>query len=362
MSRPARVSPTLELAEAVARARLNGRDAYSFSTPTFGSQDPKNVSRIRIRTTLTDAKGCGELRQAARRFLFGKWRLPGHECLISGGAKAAIFCILRSCVEPGEKVLIVSPHWPSYEDLASAAHLVPEFFETSPDSGFAIDAEKLRMAFEISGAKALICSNPGNPTGRVLNRLELDSLAEATAESGALLILDESFSRIVFDRERWNGSVAEAARNAFVVNSFSKNFHLQGLRLGACLVPSEHAPAFAATHQTILSSAPTPSQDLALGLLNSSDIPHVDYAAQRRMVLEFLSAREWRHLATQGSFYVFPQVDAAEEVRIKLETRGVMTLPGRAFGSLYAQHIRICFGKPLSEIEEILRLARNALG
>ena len=361
MSRPARVSPTLELAEAVARERLKGRDAYSFSTPTFDSLDPKIVSRIRFRTTLADAKGCGELRQSARRILFGKWTLPSHECLISGGAKAAIFCILRSCVEPGEKVLIVSPHWPSYEDLASAAHLVPESFETSPETGFAVDAPNLRMALENSGAKALICSNPGNPTGRVLTRPELDSLAEATAETGALLILDESFSRIVFDRERWKNSVTDAARNVFVVNSFSKNFHLQGLRLGACLVPREYSSAFAATHQTILSSAPTPSQDLALGLLNSSDIPQVDYAAQRRMVLEFLSARKWRHLATQGSFYVFPNVDSAEEIRIKLGTRGVMTLPGRVFGSLYAQHIRICFGKPLSEIEEILRLARDAL-
>ncbi|MDE0531384.1 MAG: pyridoxal phosphate-dependent aminotransferase [Albidovulum sp.] len=362
MNRPMRMSPTLALAEAVDRERRNGREAYSFSTPTFESLNPEILSRIRFRTTLTGSKGYGELREAARELLFDKWRLSDHECMISGGAKAAIFSILRACVEPGEKVLIISPHWPSYEDLATAAHLVPLSFATSSETGFAIEPSKLRSALEQCGPKAVICSNPGNPTGRVLSRREVASLCEATSNTGAVLLLDESFSRIVFDRERWTNSVCDAGSNVFVVNSFSKNFHLQGLRLGACMVPGEYFSAVASTHQTLLSSAPTLSQDLALGILDSSDLPNCDYSFQRQIVLEFLSSRGWRYSEPHGSFYVFPYVGGSDKIRDKLETGGIMTLPGCVFGSRYSEHLRICFGKPLSEINAILRLARIALG
>ena len=356
-----RVSPTLELAESVERARRSGREAYSFSTPTFESLNPELLSRIRFRTTLTGAKGGDDLRAAARAALFGKWALPGHECALAGGAKAAIFSILRSMTSPGGKVLIVSPHWPSYEDLAIAAGLVPAFFETSLEQGYSIERSRLRQALDQSGAKALICSNPGNPTGRILTRRELESLCAEASNSGASLLLDESFSRIVFNPGKWADSVCEAGTNLFIVNSFSKNFHLQGLRLGAFLAPVEHMPAVAAMHQTVLSSAPSPSQDIALAILDSEDAARTGYAEQRLMVLDFLTSRGWRHLATEGSFYVFPKVGATDEVRARLENRGVMTLPGSVFGLPYAEHLRICFGKPVSEIEAILRLTRHAL-
>ena len=362
MSRPVRRSPTLELAEAIAAASRQGKPAYSLSTPTFADRPVRLPDGVRPATSLSPNHGMTDLRDMARCSLLGKWDLPKHECLIVGGAKSVIFSILRSMLPAGGKVMIVSPHWPSYEDLAGLAHLRPVFHETGLSNGFAIDAGRLRQDLAATGAGAVICSNPCNPTGRVLARNEADALCRAAADAGAILLLDESFSNIVFDGPKWRSSVCPPAPHLFVVSSFSKNYHLQGLRLGACLAHRDHAAAVAAVHQTLLSAAPTPSQNIARQVLQTSGAAADHYGQQRQLVVDFVAAQGWPHLATEGGFYLFPQVPQPAELRRRLEARRLLSLPGETFGAGYRDHLRICFGKPVAEVKKILGILGEVAG
>ena len=362
MSLTLRKSPTLELAAAIDEARRAGRTAYSLSTPTFEDRSIAPPELASPKTTLSPAAGFPELRKKTRARLFAKWQHAQHDCVICGGAKAAIYCILRAMLSPGDRVLIVSPHWPSYEDLAELAHLDTRFLETRAEDGFALDAQSLEKALEQGNAKAVVCSNPGNPSGKILSHQELDTLRAATAAAGAFLLIDESFSGIIFDAEKWQSSVCAADNHIFVVNSFSKNFHLQGLRLGACLVPQTWSPQVIAAHQTILSAAPTPSQNMALQAISTVASDVDDYREQRHLMLEFIASRGWPHVATEGSFYIFPRIDKIDLFREQLEAHDVLSLPGEAFGAPYRNHTRICFGKPLHEVHALIDTMQDALG
>ncbi len=352
-----RRSPTLELAASIDSVRREGGTVYSLSTPTFPERGISIPTADRMSANLTEGRGMTELRGLAGENLFGKWRLPQHECVIVGGAKAAIFCILRTMLPAGSTALIVSPHWPSYEDLAEIAHLRKVFHATRVEDGFAINAERLRRDLRESGAKAVICSNPGNPTGRILEQREIEDLCAETADAGAVLLLDESFSQIVFDDEKWRASVCSSAEHVFVVSSFSKNYRMQGLRLGACLAHQGRAAAMVAAHQTLLSAAPTPSQSIALRLC--ADAGADDYSRQRRLALEFAAACGWLHHPAEGGFHMFPRIRNADRFRHALEARNVLSLPGSAFGESYRDHLRLCFGKPVAEMRALMEIVNG---
>lgn len=362
MSLDLRKSPTLELASAIEKARASGQTVYSLSTPTFRDQSSELFAGDALRTTLTPETGLEALRERTLEVLFAKWSLPDHECVITGGAKAAIFSVLRASLSPSDRVLIVSPHWPTYEDLANLAHLETSFLATRAEEDFAINPDALQSALRESGAKAVLCSNPGNPTGKIYSSSELEQLSAATKQAGAILIVDESFSNIVFEPDKWRNANCTEADNLFVINSFSKNYHLQGLRLGACLLPSQRVPSVVSVHQTILSAAPTPSQYMALAMAGSA-AAHIDeYAEQRRLMLEFIAARGWRHLPTEGTFYVFPRIPNIEATRRTLEASGIFSLAGEVFGESYRDHTRICFGKPVTEVRAMLAIMEDIIG
>ena len=356
-----RKSPTLELAAMIERARSAGQTVYSLSTPTFEDRSSEVGAAGPLKTTLSPERGLDDLRSCAHDILFSKWALPSHECVITGGAKAAIFSVLRTSLQPGDRLLIVSPHWPTYEDLARLAGVEPVFLATRAEDEFGINRNALKAALQETSARAIICSNPGNPTGKIYSGEEFGILSDEADRAGAILIVDESFSSIVFDQEKWNASTVADRASVFVINSFSKNFHLQGLRVGACLLPITSVDAVMSAHQTILSAAPSPSQQIALSIGEHASVNSHDYAEQRRMMLDAITRLGWQHLPTEGTFYLFPRVSSPETTRAMLQDKGIFALPGEAFGTPYHDHMRICFGKPIAELEAMLKILEDAI-
>ena len=258
-------------------------------------------------------------------------------------------------------MLIISPHWPTYEDLARLACLEPVFLATRVQDQFRIDADAVQAVLEQTGAKAVICSNPGNPTGKIYSGEELALLNAAAQKAGAIFIIDESFSSIVFDHDKWLNSTCSDSDAVFVINSFSKNFHLQGLRTGACLLPTNAVDAVMSAHQTVLSAAPTPSQQIALSIGDQANGNSHDYAEQWQLMLDFIARMKWDHLPTEGSFYLFPRIPDPANIRARLEHHGILSLPGDTFGEDYGDHMRICFGKPMSELRAMINLLEEVI-
>ena len=228
-----RRSPTLALAAAVEAARAGGETIYSLSTPTF-TERMANLDLETASTMLSPPQGVSRLREQMHDTMLQKWDLPNHDVLISAGAKAAILSALRASCNAGDRVVILAPYWPSYADIVRMLFMEPVIFETRFEDGFAVDSSSLGATMAGTGARAIVLSNPANPTGRIHPGREIDAIAGIARESGALLLIDESFSGVLFAQDKWRESVCSAYERLVVVNSFSKSHHLQGLRVGLC--------------------------------------------------------------------------------------------------------------------------------
>ena len=359
-----RLSPTLSLAEEIDRARREGQSVLSLSTPTFPEITEANALEFPFSNKLTPAEGLAPLRKAAREQFFGRWVLPDHQLFSSAGAKIAEFAAMRALLPEQSTVLIVCPAWPSYEDIVRMAGHRPVMLSLDAADNFAVRASAVAEALETSGAAAMILSNPCNPTGRVHTGDELAILLAASERQGALLMVDESFSNVMFDASAWQCAVTRPSENLLLFNSFSKNYHLQGLRIGVCMAHERIYKQVVAAHQTLMSSAPSLSQAAALATLRHADsIPASStYGASRAIALDIVERSGWRCSPNQGTFYIFPRLPDAGQTLARMRADGLFALRGDAFGSTYGDHFRFCFGRPEEEMLEIRRrLERSGL-
>lgn len=348
----ARPSPTLELANTVAAARARGEQAWSLSTPSFPDVQTLPAPDASW-TKLTPATGSPELRAMTRNHFFGNWPSSDHICVITAGAKAGLFAALRSALAPGASVLLPTPAWPSYVDICFAAGVTPIPVPTAADLDFALRVDMLENVMSVHNPRALILANPCNPTGRIMPPSELDHIAALCRDNNMLLMLDQSFSNIIFDMDAWRTSVTSLSNNILLFDSFSKNHLLQGARVGAGMIPAVLADAFVTLHQTILSAAPTPGQKMALASLKSNEsLPSL--SRQRDIARAFIDEMQWRVYPQQGTFYFFPHVADIENFVSFARSQNVHVLTGQAFGVGYENHFRLCFGKSEEELRQIL--------
>ena len=348
-----RRSPTLALAYEMEAARQAGRDVLSLSTPSFPRSTELPLAPLALGLKLTAPEGDPALRAVARRGLFGRWSLPDHDLYITAGAKAALFAILRILGEPGGRVIIPAPAWPSYDDIVRLAGHEPLPLFCRFEDGFRLDPAALADLLALTGARAVLLANPGNPTGRIATRDELDGAMAACAAAGALLVLDESFSEIIADRDAWANAVCAPDPNLVVINSFSKNHHLQGQRVAAGLLHASLREDFVAVHQALMSSAPSLGQSAALAALHGG--PVADYSASRAVAVDLIRRAGWDCLPNQGTFYHFPFLPDPEPTLERLRAAHLFGLSGDVFGAPYGNHLRLCFGRPEAEMAEILR-------
>ena len=348
-----RRSPTLALVDAMEAARQAGQDVISLSTPSFEYHHDLPMAPLSLGLRLSAPEGDPGLRDAARSKLFRRWVLPDHALCITAGAKAALFAILRILGEPGGCVIVTAPAWPSYDDIVRISGHQPIAYQTRYDQGFRLDPAVLTRHLEETGARAVLLANPGNPTGLIATKAELEGAMAACAAAGAVLVLDESFSEIIADGQAWTGSVIAAHPNLVVINSFSKNHHLQGQRVAACMLHGSLQEDFIAVHQALMSSAPSMGQAAALAALQDGKV--VNYGASRAIAVDLIRRAGWSCLPNQGTFYHFPRLYDPADTLSRLRAVGLFGLTGDIFGAAYANQLRLCFGRPEAEMAEIMR-------
>ncbi len=368
----------------VAELRREGVEVFDLGAgePDFPSPETAVSAAQRAldegRTKYTVLEGTPELRAglASRYRAHGApWRAAN--VLVTVGAKAALYELAQALLSAGDEVVMPTPAWVSIPAQVRLAGATAVTVPMAAGDGFAIRAQPLLGAMS-ERTRAVIVNTPCNPTGAVASMLDLERLAAACAERGALLISDETYERFVYDGWR-HASVASLAaaypETVVLVGSFSKSYAMTGWRLGYLLGAPSVVSAAAAVQSHVTSNATSFAMAGAEAVLRCEPPEAAALAAacarRRRSLLRELGRLPGVVCAPPpGTFYAFPDVsawfddwcpDSAAFSRCLLEEAGVATTPGSAFGC--EGHIRLsyaCSDEVLtSGMERIARLLRG---
>jgi aminotransferase len=350
--------PIAEVAEAAHRRERHGHRVIRLSqaVPWYGPP-PWAIEAVKKRlhepvmhryspdTGLDDVKSLAAERWFDRR---GISLDPVGELHLTCGASQAFVGALTVAADPGQRVILTDPY---YFDHLFAVHflgLEPVFVPMiETDEGFSLDLDRVHDAIH-QGAAALVIVDPANPTGSALQSEELYHLATRCADNDCLLIIDETYERLVFDGHRrdhpWR--IPELRPRVLTVGSFSKSLGMAGWRLGYLFGARILMDEAYKVHDSVAICSPLPAQALLKEITdNLAELHH-----RRQRCFELLRAGTgclaWRPVA--GGIFSLLAYDAGESslemAHRVLEETDVVLVAGSAFGPAGEGHLRLSFG------------------
>lgn len=338
-----------------------------FATPERIRQAAlKKLSTGRI--AYTSNSGDPYLRELILRYLDERFDIRGYEgiddVLITVGASQAIDLAMRAIVNPGDEIIIHEPSYVSYIPAVDLAGGVAVRVNTYAEDKFRLRADVLRAAITPK-TKALLLAFPSNPTGAIMEREDLEAIAEVIRETNILVITDEIYAELTYDGKRHVSlaSLPGMRERTIVLNGFSKAFSMTGWRLGYAVGPTPIIAAMRKVHQLTMLCAPTPAQiagiaALEYGLADGfSDTAYMveEYGKRRRIMIDGFNALGLTCNEPEGAFYVFPSIQSTgmkseEFCDALLAKEKVVTVPGNAFGEAGEGFIRCCYATSQEDI------------
>ncbi len=303
------------------------------------------TSLERGKTKYTSNRGLDLLREEISKYLQRKYNTkyePETEVLITVGGSEAIDAAIRAIVSKGDEVIIPQPSYVCYEPMTVLAGGVPVIIETKAEYDFKLTKEQLKNAIT-DKTKLLILPYPCNPTGAVMERKDLEEIADVLKDTNIMVISDEIYSELTFTE---NGHISPASidgmfERTITVNGFSKAFSMTGWRLGYACGPKEIMKEITKIHQFAIMCAPTTSQYAAIEALKSCDEAvknmHDEYNRRRRLITNGFNEIGLTCREPLGAFYAFPSIKISgmtsdEFCEKLLNEYQVAVVPGTAFG------------------------------
>lgn len=306
-------------------------------------------------TYYTGNQGLPQLRKAISRFLSEKYKVdynPDNEILITVGVSQGIDIALRSILNPGDGVLYGSPSYVSYSPMIELANGKPQQISTSIDTNFLITPEKISET-ATAESKVLFLNYPSNPTGASFNNDELEKIAAFAKEKNLLILSDEIYCDLTYDREHQAiSSLPGMKERTMLLGGFSKNFAMTGWRIGFAAGPSEWLSAMLKIHQYSTICAPTTSQFAAISALElaqkDSDRMRDIYRERRDLLVEEYNRIGLPTAVPNGAFYTFSDIKSTgltsiDFARTLLDNENVAVIPGNAFGEEGEGYIRSAY-------------------
>lgn len=307
-------------------------------------------------TKYTSNHGILELRGAISDYMKRKCSLdydPVHEILVTVGGSEAIDAAIRALVRAGEEVIIPQPSYVCYEPITKLAGGVPVILETKAENDFKVTPEELK-ALITPKTKVLIMPYPCNPTGGIMEKEDLEKIAEILEGTDIAVISDEIYSELTFGGKPHVSfaSVGNMKERTVTVNGFSKSFSMTGWRLGFACGPEPIMTQITKIHQFAIMCAPTTSQYAAIEALKScdEDVARMveEYDRRRRLVVSGFNKMGLTCREPKGAFYAFPCIRStglsSDEFceRLLLEKK-IAVVPGTAFGKGGEGFIRVSY-------------------
>ena len=324
-------------------------------------------------TSYTSNKGLYKLRLGIHRFLKNKYGLdycPDEEILITVGVSEGLDLLMRSIINPGDKILVPQPSYVSYGPVTELAGGVAVYIDTSKD-GFKITPKLLEKHID-KKTKGIVLNYPNNPTGVSYRHKELLDINKVLLKHKILCISDEVYGDLTYDFEHVTfPTLPTAKKNTVYFNGFSKSYAMTGWRVGFACGPKEIIAAMTKIHQYTIMCVPITSQMAAAEALVSArgsvEQMKREYNRRRELMVFELNSLGLECPRPQGAFYVFPcikntglsSMDFSQKL---LEEEKVAVVPGTAFGASGEGYIRISYASSMDNLKEALDRIKRFLG
>jgi aminotransferase len=267
---------------------------------------------------------------------------PEAELTVTCGATEAMAATLLAIVDPGDEVIVFEPYYENYGPDAILCEARPVFVPLSP--GEPIDFDRLRAAFS-PRTRAIIVNTPGNPSGRVLAREELEGIAKLCREFDAWAVTDEIYEHIYYEGTHIPiATLPEMRDRTITISGASKTFSITGWRIGTIVAPARVTDAIRKVHDFLTVGAPAPLQEglaVAMETLGKSYYDQLagEYRGRRDLLMGALLKAGFRAQSPQGAYYILAdisglsQLPSDEFAKWLVIEGGVATVPGTSFFS-----------------------------
>ena len=333
-----------------------------FDTP-WHIRDEGIYSLEKGRTFYTSNAGLKELKIEICNYLERRFHLTynyANEVLVTVGGSEAIDIALRTMVNPGDEVLIPQPSYVSYEPCAVLADAVPVIINLKAENEFRLTAQELRDAIT-DKTKVLVLPFPNNPTWAIMEKKDLEEIAEVILEKDLFVISDEIYSELTYKADHVSiASIPGMQERTILINGFSKSYAMTGWRLGYACGPKIIIEQMLKIHQFAIMCAPTTSQYAAVEALRNGDDDVVEmreaYNQRRRYLMYAFKEMGLPCFEPYGAFYVFPCIRefgmTSDEFATRfLQEEKVAVVPGTAFGDCGEGFIRISYAYSLENLK-----------
>lgn len=341
-----------------------------FDTP-WHIRDEGIYSLEKGRTFYTSNAGLKELKVEITKYIQRTQNVSYNadsEVIVTVGGSEAIDIALRAMINPGEEVLIPQPSYVSYEPCAILAGADPVIIELKAENEFRLTAQELRNAIT-DKTKALILPFPNNPTGAIMEKEDLEAIAEVIREKDIFIISDEIYAELTYKGKHVSIiSLPGMKERTVLINGFSKSYAMTGWRLGYACAPAEIMEQMLKIHQFAIMCAPTTSQYAAIEALKNGDEDVAEmctaYNQRRRYLVHCFKEMGLDCFEPYGAFYIFPCIKefgmSSDDFAMKfLEEERVAVVPGNAFGDCGEGYLRISYASSLENLRIAMgRLAR----
>ena len=345
-----------------------------FQTP-WHIRDEGIKSLEKGKTWYSPNRGFMELRQEIANYYERRFGIPydyKNQTLVTVGGSEAIDLAFRTLVQQGDEVIIPEPSFVCYEPLAVMAGGTPVIIRTKNEDNFRLKAKDLEAAITPK-SKLLVLPFPNNPTGAIMEREDLEEIAEVVLKHDLLVLSDEIYSELTYGGKSHVSiaSLDNMYERTIVINGFSKSYAMTGWRLGYALGPAPIIAQMTKLHQYGIMSAPTTAQYAAIEALRNGDRDvckmRDEYDMRRRLVVDGFNEMGLSCFEPLGAFYVFPCIKSTGLTSEEFCTRLIMdkhvaVVPGTAFGESGEGFVRVSYSYSLKHLKIALERIKEFLG
>jgi len=380
------LSATTEMMIKAANLKAQGVDVIDLSIGEPSFQTPELITKYAVEamkegyTKYTNFDGLPELKDA----VVAKFKRDNglsysrDEVIITAGAKQAVFNAFMATLEEGDEAIILVPYWVAYPEIVKLTGATPVFAPLDPGAGYSRTEEAIE-SYVTDKTVAIILNSPSNPTGALLDDNFIKGLIEICNKNNILIVSDETYEQIVFDKKYISIAAYDSAmNNTLIVNSMSKTYAMTGWRLGYAAGPEDLIKKMVQVQAQSTSCPNSIAQKASIDTISGdqSMVTEMREEYRRRRDFVYSELSEVPDISLHkpdGALFAFPDIssyygfdhngktieNSVDFAEFLMDEFKVVVVPGAAFGC--DENIRISYATSMNLIEEGIHRLKEAL-